>query len=90
MWLRLAYQGEYVTLLPDHAALSADSVSDCRNCFPIAGDEQVIFYLFQLLLTAGVMGFVITFFGCCGSWFQSKCLLICVSIAEAASTLTSV
>jgi len=55
LWLRLAYQGEYVTLLPDHAALSADS----------------------LLLTAGVMGFVITFFGCCGSWFQSRCLLIC-------------
>lgn len=31
LWLRLAYQGEYVTLLPDHAALSADSVNVLQN-----------------------------------------------------------
>lgn len=53
LWLRLSYQG-YATLLPDHEALSADS----------------------LFIAIGVSGFVVSFFGCCGSWFQSRCLLI--------------
>lgn len=62
IWLRLAYQG-YATLMPYHAALSADS----------------------LFITVGVLSFVITFFGCCGSWFQSRCLLITVSVGQTKS-----
>lgn len=53
VWLRFAAPG-YATLLPDHAALSADC----------------------LFMTIGVISFVIAFFGCCGSWFQSRCFLI--------------
>lgn len=55
VWLRFAAPG-YATLLPDHAALSADC----------------------LFMTIGVISFVIAFFGCCGSWFQSRCFLIIV------------
>lgn len=29
-----------------------------------------------LLITLGVIMFVVTFFGCCGSWFQSRCMLV--------------
>lgn len=53
IWLRLAYEG-YTTLLPQYAAVSADS----------------------MLIAAGVIVFVIAFFGCCGAWFQSRCMLI--------------
>ncbi|XP_053950333.1 tetraspanin-9 [Anastrepha obliqua] len=53
VWLRLSYEG-YATLLPDHHALSADSI----------------------FLAIGVVGFVISFFGCCGAWVQSRCLLV--------------
>lgn len=56
LWLRLSHEG-YATLLPQHAALSADS----------------------LLITVGVMSFVVAFFGCCGSWFESRFLLMVVS-----------
>lgn len=56
LWLRFSHEG-YATLLPQHAALSADS----------------------LLITVGVMSFVVAFFGCCGSWFESRFLLIVVS-----------
>lgn len=56
IWLRLAYEG-YLSLLPQYALLSADS----------------------LCITMGVITFVLAFFGCCGSWFQNKCLLITVS-----------
>lgn len=57
LWLRFSHEG-YATLLPDHAALSADS----------------------LLIAVGVMSFVVAFFGCCGSWFESRFLLIIVRI----------
>ncbi|OAD61233.1 Tetraspanin-9 [Eufriesea mexicana] len=30
----------------------------------------------SLLLAAGCVTFVIAFFGCCGAWFQSRCMLI--------------
>lgn len=30
----------------------------------------------SLLLAAGCLTFVIAFFGCCGAWFQSRCMLI--------------
>lgn len=53
VWLRFGAPG-YVTLLPEHAAFSADC----------------------LFMTIGVISFVIAFFGCCGSWFQSRCFLI--------------
>uniref|UniRef100_A0A1B0CR27 Putative tetraspanin 5d isoform a n=1 Tax=Lutzomyia longipalpis TaxID=7200 RepID=A0A1B0CR27_LUTLO len=53
IWLKLCYQG-YATLLPEHAALSADC----------------------LFITVGVLSVVVSFFGCCGAWFQSRCLLI--------------
>lgn len=33
----------------------------------------------SLLLAAGCVTFVIAFFGCCGAWFQSRCMLITVS-----------
>lgn len=56
LWLRFANRG-YATLLPDHAALSADS----------------------LFVTVGTLSVVLTFFGCCGSWFQSRCMLVVVS-----------
>ncbi|KAL1122699.1 hypothetical protein AAG570_003026, partial [Ranatra chinensis] len=29
-----------------------------------------------LLISVGVLVFVVAFFGCCGSWFQSRCMLI--------------
>ncbi|XP_046394370.1 tetraspanin-9 [Ischnura elegans] len=29
-----------------------------------------------ILITAGVVAFVVAFFGCCGAWFQSRCMLI--------------
>lgn len=32
----------------------------------------------SLLLAAGCLTFVIAFFGCCGAWFQSRCMLITV------------
>jgi len=32
----------------------------------------------SLLLAAGCVTFVIAFFGCCGAWFQSRCMLITV------------
>lgn len=32
-----------------------------------------------ILMTFGVLSLVISFFGCCGSWFQSRCLLSIVS-----------
>lgn len=34
----------------------------------------------SLLLAAGCVTFVIAFFGCCGAWFQSRCMLITVRI----------
>ncbi|XP_037920122.1 tetraspanin-9 isoform X1 [Hermetia illucens] len=30
----------------------------------------------SLFISVGVLSFVVSFFGCCGSWFQSRCLLI--------------
>lgn len=35
-----------------------------------------------ILITFGVLSLIISFFGCCGSWFQSRCLLIMVNILE--------
>lgn len=35
-----------------------------------------------LLIGIGAVSFVLAFFGCCGSWFQSKCLLITVRNQE--------
>uniref|UniRef100_A0A2M4AMR9 Tetraspanin n=1 Tax=Anopheles triannulatus TaxID=58253 RepID=A0A2M4AMR9_9DIPT len=29
-----------------------------------------------VFITVGVLSFVIAFFGCCGSWFQSRCFLV--------------
>uniref|UniRef100_A0A182TEZ4 Tetraspanin n=1 Tax=Anopheles melas TaxID=34690 RepID=A0A182TEZ4_9DIPT len=29
-----------------------------------------------MFITVGVISFVIAFFGCCGSWFQSRCFLV--------------
>lgn len=57
LWLRFANRG-YATLLPEHAALSADS----------------------LLVTVGTLSVVLTFFGTCGAWFQSRCMLIVVRV----------
>lgn len=37
----------------------------------------------SLLLAAGCVTFVIAFFGCCGAWFQSRCMLITVRISFA-------
>lgn len=56
LWLHLVYKG-YATLLPNHAALSADT----------------------LFLSVGIFSFVVSFFGYCGSWFQSRCLVFMVS-----------
>ncbi|KAH8289700.1 hypothetical protein KR054_009570 [Drosophila jambulina] len=53
LWLRLSYEG-YATLLPQHAALSADTI----------------------FMGIGGTGFVVSFFGCCGAWAQSRCLLV--------------
>lgn len=35
-----------------------------------------------ILITFGVLSLIISFFGCCGSWFQSRCLLIMVNILK--------
>lgn len=32
-----------------------------------------------IFIIIGVLSFVVTFFGCCGSWFESRCCLILVS-----------
>lgn len=32
----------------------------------------------SLLLVVGSVSLVVAFFGCCGAWFQSRCLLIFV------------
>lgn len=53
VWLRISYEG-YITLLPQHALLSADS----------------------LAIGIGAAVFVVAFLGCCGSWCQSRFLLI--------------
>lgn len=29
-----------------------------------------------ICITAGVVAFVVAFFGCCGAWFQSRCMLV--------------
>jgi CD63 antigen len=34
----------------------------------------------RLLIAVGIIIAVIAFFGCCGAWKESKCLLIIVSI----------
>jgi tetraspanin-9 len=33
----------------------------------------------SICIAVGVVVFVVAFFGCCGSWFQSRCMLITVS-----------
>jgi len=33
----------------------------------------------SLCIAVGVIVFIVAFFGCCGSWFQSRCMLITVS-----------
>lgn len=33
----------------------------------------------SIFLAIGVIGFVVSFFGCCGAWVQSRCLLVLVS-----------
>uniref|UniRef100_U5EZT2 Tetraspanin n=1 Tax=Corethrella appendiculata TaxID=1370023 RepID=U5EZT2_9DIPT len=38
--------------------------------------EHAVLSADSLFLAIGVVSFVIAFFGCCGSWFQSRCLLI--------------
>uniref|UniRef100_A0A034VK29 Tetraspanin-9 n=1 Tax=Bactrocera dorsalis TaxID=27457 RepID=A0A034VK29_BACDO len=30
----------------------------------------------SIFLAIGVIGFVVSFFGCCGAWVQSRCLLV--------------
>lgn len=30
----------------------------------------------SLCITLGIILFLVTFFGCCGSWFQSRCMLV--------------
>lgn len=42
----------------------------------------------SLLLAAGCVTFVIAFFGCCGAWFQSRCMLITVRIYSSYSRLS--
>lgn len=32
----------------------------------------------SICITVGVITFILAFFGCCGSWFQNRCLLITV------------
>lgn len=36
----------------------------------------------SLLLSIGAALFVVTFFGCCGSWCQSRCLLVTVQLTS--------
>lgn len=33
----------------------------------------------SVCISVGVIIFIVAFFGCCGSWFQSRCMLITVS-----------
>jgi hypothetical protein len=44
--------------------------------------QQSVLSADNLLIGIGVAMFVVAFFGCCGSWFQSRCMLVMVSFLQ--------
>jgi Tetraspanin family len=44
--------------------------------------QQSVLSADNLLIGIGVAMFVVAFFGCCGSWFQSRCMLVMVSLLK--------
>jgi tetraspanin-9 len=44
--------------------------------------QQSVLSADNLLIGIGVAMFVVAFFGCCGSWFQSRCMLVMVSVLK--------